>query len=191
VKLSRIRTGERLMLGGAVALVVIPSLDWFFLSTPDARLGQHESGWRSLGWPITLLLVVAIGTSLAAVLTTAAQRAPAWPIVLTVFAFVFSALGTLAIAVRLVAQPGLGVDAGNADVDLEPAAFAGLAAAAIMAAGAWIGMVDERTDAPEAIEQTEEVLRVRGAPRPAPPRDASAARTQPKPSDALADPPGA
>ena len=48
MKLSRIRTGERLMLGGAVALVVILSLDWFFLSTPDARLGRDPAG--SPGW---------------------------------------------------------------------------------------------------------------------------------------------
>ena len=182
------RKGEWLALIGAVALIAVLCLDWFFLSTPDARVGAHESGWRALGWPITLLLLAGIGTSLAMVFTTATQRAQAWPIILTAFALVFSLLGTLAIAVRLIAQPGLGVDAGNVDVELEPGAWLGLLTAMAMTAGAAIGMLDERTDAPESIEQTEEVLRVRGPARTPPPRDAAAGPGRP---DALADPPTA
>ena len=188
MKLRRVRTGEWLALGGAVALIALLCADWFFLSTPDARVGAHESGWRSLGWPITLLLLAAIGTALAMVFATATQRAQAWAIVLTAFALVLGLLGTLAIAVRLIAQPGLGVDAGNVDVEIEPAAWAGLLSAVALTAGAWIGMLDERTDAPESIEQTEDVLRVRGEVRKPPPRDAAVGPGRP---DALADPPTA
>jgi hypothetical protein len=173
VKLSRIRSGERLALFGAVALAVLLCFDWFFLSTPDARLGAHETGLRSLGWPITLILLVTIATALAMVFTTATMRAQGWPIVLTVFTFVLGLLSTLLIAIRLIAQPGLGVDAGNVDVEIEPAAFLGLAAAFAIAMGGWIGELDERTDTPEAHEQTEDVLRVRGAPRPVPPATAA------------------
>jgi hypothetical protein len=188
VKLSRVRSGERLALAGAIALSVLLCFDWFFLSTPDARVGAHESGWRSLGWPITLLLVAGILLALAMVFTTATQRAQGWPIVLTVFTFVVGTLGALAIAVRLVLQPGLGVDAGNADVEIELAAWLGLLSAVAIGCGGFIGELDERTDAPESLEQTEEVLRVRGAARPAPPRANPAG---PGPSDALADPPTA
>jgi hypothetical protein len=188
VKLRRVRKGEWLALAGAVALMLLLCADWFFLSTPDARVGAHESGWRSLGWPITLLLVAAIGTGLAMVFMTATQRAQGWPIVLTAFTFVLALLGTLAIAVRLIAQPGLGVDAGNVDGEIEPAAWAGLLSALALTAGAWIGMLDERTDSAEALEQTEDVLRIRGEARPAPPRDAPAGPGRP---DALADPPTA
>lgn len=167
------RIGEWLALGGALALIALLGADWFFLSTPDARVGAHESGWRSLGWPITLLLLAAIGTALAMVFATT-QRAQAWAIILSAFALALGLLATLAIGVRLIAQPGLGVDAGNVDVEIEPAAWAGLLSAFALTAGAWIGMLDERTDAPESIEQTEDVLRVRGEVRKPPPRDAAA-----------------
>ena len=180
------RSGEWLALAGAVALIALLCLDWFFLSTPDARVGAHESGWRSLGWPITLLLLAGIGCALAMVFTTLTQRAQAWPIILAALTFVVGLLGTLAIVVRLIAQPGLGVDAGNADVEIEPAAWLGLLSMLAITAGGWIGELDERTDAPESLEQTEEVLRVRGAPRPAPPRESPAGPGRP---DAVADPP--
>ena len=42
---------------------------------------------------------------------SATMRAQGWPIVLTVFTFVLGLLATLLIAIRLIAQPGLGVDA--------------------------------------------------------------------------------
>ena len=186
MRLRRLRKGEWLALAVAVALILLLCADWFFLSTPDARVGAHESGWRSLGWPITLLLLGAIGAGLAMVFATATQRAQAWPIVLTAFAFVLGLLATLAIAVRLIAQPGLGVDAGNVDVEIEPAAWLGLLSAFLMTAGAWIGMIDERTDSAESLEQTEDVLRINGEVRKPPPRDAAAGPGRP---DALADPP--
>ena len=86
---------------------------------------------------------------------------------------------------RLIAQPGLGVDAGNVDVEIEPAAWLGLLSARRdhrRRAGS--AMLDERTDAPESVEQTEDVLRVRGGRgrrRATPPPDRA--------PDALADPP--
>ena len=168
MKLSRIRTGEIVALTGAVALALLLGLDWFFLSTPDARIGAHESGIRALGWPITLVMLAAIASALAMVFTTATMRAQGWPIVLTVFTFVLGLLATLLIAIRLVAQPALGVDAADVDVDLEPAAWLGLLSAFAIGMGGWIGELDERTDTPAAREQTEDVLRVRGAPRPLP-----------------------
>jgi drug/metabolite transporter (DMT)-like permease len=181
VKLSRIRTGERLARAAAIALIVLLCMDWFFLSTPDARVGAHESGWRSMGWFVSFLLLAAILSALAMVFTTATQRAQAWPVVLTVFTFVLGTLATLAVLVRLIAQPGLGVDAGNVDVDIEPAAWFGLVAVLSIAVGGWIGNLDERTDTPEAHEQTEEVLRARGAVQPVPPREAPVAPTRPDP----------
>jgi hypothetical protein len=170
VRLSRLRSGEAIALGGAVALAALLALDWFFLSTPDARVGAHESGIRSLGWFAGLVLIVAILSSLALAFFTVAGRATALPVTLSVLTTLFGVLAVLAVLVRLVAQPGLGVDAGNADVEVEAPAYAGLLAAIAIAAGAWRTMADERIGARESIEQTEDVLRVRGAPRPAPPR---------------------
>lgn len=169
MRLSRLRSGETLALAGAVALAVLLAFDWFFLSTPDARVGQHESGIRSLGWFAELLLAVAILLALALAFFTVTQRATAVPITLAVFTTLFGALAVATIALRLVFQPSLGVDAGNADVEVELPAYLGLLAAAAIAAGGWRTLADERIDAGESIDQTEEVLRVRGGPRPAPP----------------------
>jgi hypothetical protein len=170
VKLSRLRTGEWIALAAAVALIVLLAMDWFFLSTPDARVGAHESGIRSLGWFAELLVVGAILVTLAAVVATATQHSPAWPVVLGVLSLGFGVLAVLTIAFRLIFQPSLGVDAPNPDVEVELPAYLGLLAAMVMTYGSWRAMTDERLDAPESIEQSEEVLRVRGAPRPAPHR---------------------
>ena len=154
----------------AVALAVLLAFDWFFLSTPDARVGAHESGIRSLGWFAELLLIFAILSALALALFTVSHRAPGIPVTLMVVTTFLGVFAMIAIAVRLIAQPGLGVDAGNADVEVELPAYLGLLAAFGIAAGGWRTMADERTDTKESLEQTEDVLRVRGAPRPAPPR---------------------
>jgi len=170
VRLSRLRTGEAIALIAAVLLAVLLALDWFMLSTPDARVGQHESGIRSLGWFAELLVIFAILSALALAFFTVTNRAPGVPVMLGVLTTCLGVFAFLAIAVRLVAQPGLGVDAGNADVDIRLPAYLGLVAAAGIVYGGWRTMADERTETKESLEQTEDVLRVRGAPRPAPPR---------------------
>jgi hypothetical protein len=170
VKLSRLRSGEAIAAIGALALAGLLALDWFLLSTPDARVGAHESGIRALGWFADLVLVFAVLIALALASFTVTHRAPGVPVMLAIMTTLFGFLGFVSILVRLLAQPGLGVDAGNADVDLELPAFLGLVAAAAITFGGWRTMADERTDAPESVEQTEDVLRVRGAARPAPPR---------------------
>ena len=170
MKLSRLRFGEATALVGAVLLAVLLAFDWFYASTPDARVGAHESGIRALGWLGDLLLIFAILIALALAVFTVTQRATGVPVTLGVLTTLFGFLAVVTILVRLIAQPGLGIDAANDEVDIEPAAIFGLLAAALMTLGGWRTMADERTDARESVEQTEEVLRVRGAPRPAPPR---------------------
>jgi hypothetical protein len=170
VTLRRLRSGEAIALIGAVLLAVLLALDWFFLSTPDARVGAHESGIRSLGWFADLLLVFTILLALALAFFTVTNRAPGVPVMLAVLTTCFGVFSVIAIVVRLFAQPGLGVEAGNADVEVELPAYLGLISAAAITFGAWRTMGDERTDSAESLEQTEDVLRVRGAPRPAPPR---------------------
>lgn len=185
MRLSRLRSGERLALIGAVGLAVMLPLDWWFLSTPDARIGAHESGLRSLGWFATLLLVAAIGSGLVLAFVTATQRATALPIIFSVLTFVLGFIAVFTIGLRLIFQPTLGVEAGAVDVEIELAAWLGLLAALALGGGGWIAVLDERTDSSLALEQTEEVLRVRGAPQPPPPRDNPAGPGRP---DALADP---
>ncbi len=170
MRLSRIRFGEAIALASALLLAVLLALNWFVLSTPDARVGAHESGIRALGWPAAVLLILAILFALALAFFTATQRAAAVPVMLAVLTTVLGAIAVVTIAIRLIAQPGLGLDVGNADVEVRLPAYLGLVAALGIAYGGWRTMADERTDAAESREQTEEVLRVRGGPQPPPPR---------------------
>jgi amino acid transporter len=169
VRIRRLRSGEWIALGAALLLALVLGLNWYSLATPDARLGQHESGIRAIGWFAALLLIVAILMALALAVTTATQRATAYPVVFSVLTFVWGLIATITVAVRLVWQPTLGVGAAGDEVDLAVPAWLALAATVILAYGGWRAMGDERTDSAEALEQTEDVLRVRGAPRPAPP----------------------
>ena len=168
MRLSRLRGGERLALIGGIALAVMLGLDWWFLSTPDARVGQHESGIASLGWFAELWLLLAIIGALLLAFVTVTQRPTAFPVVVAVLTVFLGAFATIAILARLIFQPTLGVDAGAGDVEVELPAYLGLLSAMMITVGAWLATADERTDAAESLEQTEEVLRVRGAPRPAP-----------------------
>jgi drug/metabolite transporter (DMT)-like permease len=170
VKPSRLRSGEALAAAAAVALAVLLAFDWFFLSTPDARIGAHESGIRSLGWFAELWVLLAILSALALAFFTLANRAPGVPVMVAVLTTFLGVFATIAVAVRLIAQPGLGVEAGNADVEIELPAYLGLLAAMAITFGGWRTMADERTDTRESLEQTEDVLRVRGGPLPPPPR---------------------
>jgi hypothetical protein len=169
VKISRLRSGEVIALFAALLLAVLLGLDWFALSTPDARVGAHESGIRSVGWFAAILLILPILCAVALAFFTVATRATALPVVFMNLTALFGFIAFVTIAVRLVLQPGLGLDAGNADVDVEPPAYLALVTAALLTYGGWRTMGDERTHSREALEQTEDVLRVRGAPRPVPP----------------------
>jgi hypothetical protein len=171
MRLSRLRSGERLALAGAIALAVLLGLNWFFLSAPEATVGQHESGIRSLGWFAAFLLVALIALALAQAFFTLTQRATALPIVLSVWVFAIGIIATLIVLLRLLVwQPHLGVEVGREDVDIELWGYLGLLATMAIAGGGWIAVLDERTDAAESIEQTEEALRARGDnPRKPPP----------------------
>jgi drug/metabolite transporter (DMT)-like permease len=170
VKPTRLRSGETLAALAAIALALLLALDWFYLSTPDARVGAHESGIRSLGWFAEVLLVLAILSALALAFFTVANRSPGLPVMFAVLTTFLGAFATIAILVRLLAQPGLGVEAGNADVEIELPAYLGVLAALGITAGGWRTMADERTHTKESLEQTDDVLRVRGGPLPPPPR---------------------
>lgn len=167
--MRRLRAGEWLALIGALVLLVSLFLDWFGLDADAFRgvLPQAvadavaKDGWSSLGWFVDVLLVVAIGLALwlavATVTAPAAQAVAAG--VLT------AAVGTVVLAVllvRVVTQPDLGAGAPNELVDVRTGAYLGLAGCLALAAGAWLAIGDERTDARESAYEPP-------PPRPAPP----------------------
>jgi hypothetical protein len=169
--LTRLRTGELLAGVSAVALLALLFADWF----------GGESGWETM----TVARVVLVATVLMAltlVVLTVTARPVAMPVAAGVTTVGLAALAVLLVVYRVVVnEPGP-----NAAVDLDPGAYLGLAAVLGIAAGAWRSMGDERTQAPASVRQTERVLAVRGAPRPAPPeRDPD---RPPAPSDPMAKP---
>jgi hypothetical protein len=172
VRLGRLRAGEWTALAGALALLVLLPLRWYALNGPAGGGRPSETGLGGLGWLVVLVVALAVLLALALVAATAAERSPTAPMALAVLTVPVGALAVLVLAARLVAEPGLGVEAPDARVDLRWPAWLAPLAAGLLVAGAWRAMADERTDTPEARAQTERVLRVRGTPRPAPPRRA-------------------
>jgi hypothetical protein len=160
VSLRRLRSGELLAGAGAIALLVLLSLRWF---EPAARrrvvesagelLGAEArtSGWASLGWPVVAVLLAAVGCGLALVVLTAAARDVAAPVAAGVLTAAVATLALLVLAARvLLFKPGLGLALPNDLVRTELAAYLGLAACALLAAGGWRALADERTSASES-----------------------------------------
>ena len=141
MNLRRVRKGELLALVGAVGLLVVLFLPWTEVA------GDGRSGWGSLGPVTDVLLVVLIVGGLLVAYTNASAWAAAWMVgsaVLTVGLGIFIVLVLLA---RVLLQPG---DAPNELIALQPWAWAGVVLAALIPAGAWLSLDDERTGAPEA-----------------------------------------
>jgi hypothetical protein len=174
MSLSRLRAGELLAGAGAAGLFVLLFFDWF--ESPAVRLGAgfrpvtalHTTGWGSLGWFLIVLLVLLIIAALVLVVTTARGEPVALSVASGVLTAFFGMFVFVVLLLRVLTQPGLGVDAPNHLVDIEPAAYLGLLCALATAAGAWISISDERTDAPESAYTPPSA-------RPAPPAEAGGA----------------
>jgi hypothetical protein len=133
---SRLRAGEWLALVGAVGLLVVLFLDWF-----DLDAGGSASGWSGLGRLMDVFLALIIVGGLAMAFTTIRRSAPAMPVGSAVLTFAVGTLTWLALLIRVLTKS----DAGQ-----EAWAYVGLVLAALMPAGAFVTLKDERTGAPES-----------------------------------------
>ena len=151
--------GELLAGASAAGLLVVMFLEWF----------GGRSAWEALAIGRILLVALALLALMLVVLTLTARPVAMAASSASITVGV-TGLVVLYLLYRIVVnEPG--PDAG-ADVGL--GAYLGLLFVLGCGAGAWRALADERTDAPASREQTERVLAVRGAPRPAPPaRDPS------------------
>jgi hypothetical protein len=158
---GRLRGGELLAGGAAAALLGLLPLRWFALQ------GEAQRGVEALG-PAAVAPVLAALAALVTVALTARERSPTLPVMLDGLTVVLGWAAFLAVAVRLVDEPGFGVGAAGDDVRTMVPAVLALFAAQLVALGGWRALRDERTDGPHAREQAERLLRAAGPPRRAP-----------------------
>jgi hypothetical protein len=143
--LSRIRAGEALTAIGAIALFVLLFLDWF------SGGGVSASGWSSLGWALVVLLVIVMALAVVVLAAVVTAAKPAIAVGSAVITFTVATVTFLIALVRvLITQPALDMGLGNGAVSVQAAGYLGLLALALIAAGGWLTVADERTAAPES-----------------------------------------
>ena len=159
----RLRGGELMAGAGAAACSACMFVDWF----------GGASGWQSLTIGRTCIagLVVCAFTLVVLTVTprTVAMACSAASITIGV-----GGLALWFVFYRVVVnEPGR-----TRVVSVEPGAYLGLLLVLAVTAGAWLTLSDERTRH-ASLEQTDRVLAVRGAARPAPPARDRVARPRP------------
>ncbi|HEX4363499.1 MAG TPA: hypothetical protein VHZ75_03050 [Solirubrobacteraceae bacterium] len=150
----RLRGGELLTGAGAIGLAAVLFADWF----------GGRSGWDTLTVG-RVLLVLMVLVALTLVVITVSARAVSMA---TSAATLTIGVATLTF-VYLLYRVGIDEPGPNALVSVDAGAYLGLLCVLVAAAGAWRSLADERTDSTISRQQTERVLAVRGAARPAPP----------------------
>jgi hypothetical protein len=151
--MMRLRPGDALTGAGSLLLLLATFMDWY---TPRAR-AEGLSAWAAFAVVDVILgLIVALG--LALTLSQVTGRGPALPVALSVLTATIALGGALLVLYRILDQPGP-----NDLIEVRYGAWAGLAAVAAVAAGAWWALTDEspRPSDPPAPEIER---------RPAPPR---------------------
>lgn len=128
--MRRLRPGDLLVLLGALAVPLMLLLDWF----EPAR-----SGFDALGWPLVALLLLVAGLGLLLVLLIGVGARDAVNLPPAVFLAALTPPALLITLVVVLLKPGdaTGIAAGG---------WLGLLALAVLTAGAWRSIGDERTD---------------------------------------------
>ncbi|QEC48853.1 hypothetical protein FSW04_15585 [Baekduia soli] len=157
--MRRMRLGEWAAAIGALGLLATLFLDWFGVDLATRQRGRvhvglfdavHLSGWGSLGWVVDVPLALTIAGGLAIVYATLRRVSPAWPVGASVLTTTVGWLTFLVLLVRVLTQPSLGAGLSNAEVSVRWPAYLGLVFTAMVAAGAWQVLRDDRVDAPES-----------------------------------------
>lgn len=164
----RLRSGELVAGVGAAALAVAMFLDWF----------GGRSAWETLTVG-RVLLVLTIALAATLVVITLRKRAVSMA---TSSATITVGVGALTL-LYLLYRVGIDEPGRNGVVSIDAGAYLGVGCALAIVAGAWRALADERTGAAASLQQTESVLAVRGAPRPAPPSATRRAARRPPGSD--------
>jgi hypothetical protein len=148
---ARLRKGELAALLGAAVLLTTLFLDWFrqpLAQDPEgaASVAVGQTGFEALGIPWLLIALLPVALAGALAVSTAAPRPVAWSVIAGVAtAFVSILVIPLLLLRTFVLQPD-----DNGTTTVEPAAYVGLLALALLALGAWVAMGDERQDAAQS-----------------------------------------
>ena len=154
MELRRLRSGELLAGASAVGLMGLMFVSWF----------GGDSGWESLTLlrvPLAITALLALAVVVLTVSRTVAMACSAAAITVGV--------GTLITLPLLLYRVIVNEPGSDAAGGIGLGAYLGLLCVLGCIVGAWRTLADERTDAAASLSQTERVLAVRGAPRPAPP----------------------
>jgi carbon starvation protein CstA len=125
--MSGLRDGEWIAGAGGLALIAAMFAHWY----------SGASAWRAFSVLDVLLALLAL-VPLALVVLQATHTSPSLPVAFSVLTTLAGALATLLILYRIVNQPGP-----DDAADVQPGAWLGLAAAAVIAAGGWRSMRTE------------------------------------------------
>jgi hypothetical protein len=130
---SRLRTGEKIAGGSAIALFIIMFFSWYGVKGTDITV----SAWKAFS-TTDLLLMLTILVALGMVALTALGQTVSLPVALSVIATVLAGFATLVVLFRILNQPGP-----NELVTVQIGAYLGLLATAGIAYGAFRSMADE------------------------------------------------
>lgn len=142
--LGRLRKGEWLTAVASIALLVTMFLPWFGADLPGGSVAVPDvtaTAWQAhTVFDVVLALIAAMGLGVAAL--AALRRVPAAPVAAAVITAGTAILLAPILLLRIVFPPGP-----NALIEPRFGAWLGLLCVVGIAAGAWLTMGDERTDA--------------------------------------------
>ena len=147
----RLRIGEGLAAAAALALLVVMFLGWY---GTDA---ETLSAWEAFAITDVVLFAVAL-LALALAVAQVTQRAPSLPVAFGVLTAAASIVAVVLLLYRILNEPGP-----DDLVEVRAGAWLGLAALALLGAGAWRSIGDET---PAAGDETAAQVERRPAPGP-------------------------
>ena len=127
----RLRIGEALAAAAALALLVVMFMGWY--GTEALTL----NAWETFAVTDLVLLAVAL-LALALAVAQITQRAPSLPVAFGVLTAAASIVALVLLAYRILNEPGP-----DDLVEVRTGAWLGLAALALVGAGAWLSVGDE------------------------------------------------
>jgi hypothetical protein len=188
---SRLRTGEKIAAGSAVALFIFMFFSWYGVDVgpiSSALLDRAGVDTTVTAWVafdlLDLFLLLTIVVAIGLAVLTATGRSVALPVAASVITAVLGALATLFVAYRILNQPGP-----NDVITVKIGAWLGLLACAGIAVGGYLAMRDEGTTFDDAIASAREAIPVRPAPGTDGSSEGSSVPPPPAPAPAPVTPP--